>query len=66
MKILTKFAIALTALVSASTVICGYSISGQPIEASSLSFHTAIGILTVLLSFGTIMLMARTTKLNKA
>jgi hypothetical protein len=60
---INKIAIALTAIVALSTIICGASISGQPtIEASSLSFHTAIGILTVLLSFGTIMLLARSAK----
>ena len=65
MKLLNKFALALTALVSASTIICGCSISNQAtIEASSLNFHAAIGILTVLLSFATILLFARPEKLK--
>jgi len=66
MKILNKIAVALTAIVSVSTIICGASISNQPIEASSLGFHTAIGILTVLLSFATIGLLARSAKSNRA
>ena len=67
MKILNKIAIILTALVAVSTLICGVSISNQPtIEASSLSFHTAIGVLTVLLSFGTIALFARNAKRETA
>lgn len=67
MKILSKIAIILTAIVALSTIICGCSISSQPtIEASSLSFHTAIGILTVLLSFGTIAMLAREAKPNTA
>lgn len=63
MKIINKIAIVLTAIVALSTIICGVSISGQPtIEASSLSFHTAIGLLTVVLSFGTIGLLAKSEK----
>ena len=63
MKILNKIAIILTALVALSTIVCGLSISNQPIiEASSISFHTAIGLLTVLLSFTTMALLARSTK----
>ena len=63
MKLLNKIALSLTALVSASTIICGYSISNQAtVEASSLNFHAAIGILTVLLSFVTILLFARSEK----
>jgi hypothetical protein len=60
MKILSKIAIIVTVLVSFSTIICGFSISSQPtIEASSLSFHTGIGVLSVLLSFVTFGLLAR-------
>jgi hypothetical protein len=60
MKMLSKIAIIVTALVSLSTMICGFSISSQEtIEASSISFHTAIGVLSVLLSFLTFALLAR-------
>ena len=63
MNILHKIAFSLTAIVSVSTIICGYSISNQPtIEPSSLNFHTTIGILTVLLSFATMALFARSAK----
>jgi hypothetical protein len=63
MKILNKIALSLTALVSFSTVICGFSIANAPsIEPSSLSFHAGIGLLTILLSFATLFLFAKQKK----
>ncbi len=67
MKVLNKIAFSLTAFVSASTIICGCSIASKAVvEASSVSFHTGLGVLTVLLSFATIALFSRSAKQNKA
>lgn len=63
MNWLKKLGVTFSALLSASTVICGCSIAQEAtVELSSLNFHIGLAILTILASFGTIALFARTTK----
>jgi hypothetical protein len=63
MKILKKLSVFLAAALSASTVICGFSIASKPIvEASSLQFHMGFGISAILFCFLTIALFAHKTK----
>ena len=63
MSILKKAAVFFTVLFSASTIICGVSIAQKAvIEQSSIDFHMSIGIISFLLSLGTIALFARTNK----
>jgi len=67
MNFIKKLAILFTGLFSASAVICGMSIAQAAIfEQSSLDFHTGLGILTIITSFGTIALFARKAKPSKA
>jgi hypothetical protein len=63
MNFLRKAAVGLTLLFAASTVICGASIAQKAVvEQSSLAFHTGIGVLTILISLGTIALFAHAAK----
>jgi len=63
MNLLKKLAVTFSALLSVSTVICGFSIAQEAtVELSSLNFHIGLAIFTILASFGTIALFARTTK----
>ena len=63
MNALKKLAISLTAILSGSTAICGFSIAqSATIEQSSIDFHMGIAILTMLATFGTIALLARNNK----
>lgn len=63
MKFITKLGVAISGLFAFSTVICGASISqAATIDPSSIQFHAGFAIITLLASFGTIVLMARQTK----
>jgi hypothetical protein len=63
MNFLTKLGIAISGLFAFSTVLCGVSISqAATIEPSSLQFHMGFGIITILASFATIVLFARSAK----
>ena len=63
MNVLRKVAVAFTVLFSASTVICGVSIAQKAVlEQSSVDFHMGLAVLTIVASFGTIALFARTNK----
>lgn len=63
MKLLNKISLFFAAALSASTVICGFSIASKPvIEASSLQFHMGFGISAIILCFLTIALFAHKTK----
>jgi hypothetical protein len=63
MNFLKKLSLTFAGILSASTVICGFSIAGKPVvEASSLQFHMGFGLLAILFSFLTIALFARKTK----
>jgi hypothetical protein len=63
MKLLKKLSLFFAAALSASTVICGFSIASKPvIESSSLQFHMGFGISAIVLCFLTIALFAHRTK----
>ena len=67
MKALSKIALFFTGSLSAFTMICGFYIAHAPaIEASSLNFHMGLGALTILSSFATIALFARSAKQKAA
>jgi len=63
MNFVKKLAIFFTVAFSASTILCGISIAQQAtFEQSSLDFHMGIGILSLLTTLGTIVLLARKDK----
>jgi hypothetical protein len=63
MNLIAKIAIAFTIIFALSTVICGVSIAqAGTFEQSSLDFHMGLGIVTILISFATIGMLARSAK----
>ena len=67
MRFINKIVFSLTSFAAASTIICGCSIASKAvIETSSIYFHSALGVVTVLLGFVTIVLFARSAKQNGA
>ncbi len=63
MKLLGKLAIFFTSTTAAFTMICGtYIANASTVEASSVSFHMGLAVLTILCSFGTIAYFARFKK----
>ena len=67
MNILKKLALFFTGSFAAFTTICGFYIANAPVvEASSLNFHMELGALTILSSFSTIALFARSAKQKAA
>lgn len=63
MKLFQKIIAIITALLLASTLICGLWIKTNRVsEISSLNFHMNIGIISVIFGFITIVLLLKTSK----